>query len=438
MRSAWVTFIFLLLSLGATLLIPVLVGQRPRATTTTTTATSTTTTTTTVTTTTPPPTVLPERCDCVNPTVNASYQFDVSDLVGATRFFSCGNPLALPNGNLAIYAGIELAPYFFLRIYTPDGVLVSSTPIDYTGSGQWTSNDCDPTAQYSVLSGNYIYIMGYNFGGSALGVGLARFFLDGTIDTSFGLNGFVNFRLGEGAPLNVFPQAMAGNDDAFFIAGYYRNATNTYGCYRKYFGISGALDINFGVGGEICLPYGATCLGNFPDAYGTMIYDPDFSRLLFVLRNFVGALNTDTGLLDTTYGSGGCFAFPNVRGWPGAALSANHTSAWATYVNPSPSSTVRVDINGTAAIQSALLSGPAVTRFVAPFCSQNFVETDYVSSVYQLRTRDFETLATISETTTFSFPIIAGTLVYSKDARSFYMFPNQNSPDLRSVRIQCN
>ena len=159
-------------------------------------------------------------------------------------------------------------------------------------------------ANFVAIQGNgKIVLAGYVLNESDAHFALARYNIDGSLDTSFGIGGIVTTAVG--SYYDIAYSVKIQSDGKIVVAGYSWNGSDNDVALVRY-NIDGSLDTSFGIGGKI-----ATAIGSSEDAALSMAIQSDGKIVAagysYIGRNRTFALaryNSD-GSLDTSFGIGG-------------------------------------------------------------------------------------------------------------------------------------
>jgi uncharacterized delta-60 repeat protein len=221
--------------------------------------------------------------------------------------------IALQGDNIVVagYTGPRFfGPYdFALARYTANGTLDSS----FGMNGKITTDFNMPYSQANAiaLQGNKILVAGYTGGGEfgTYDIALARYTANGSLDSSFGVNGKVTTDFDYSDNVNAI--ALQGNK--ILLSG----TTGSYGCCSNFvlarYTANGTLDSSFGVNGKVTGPPGIASAmslqGNKILVAGSTF---DSNNIDFVL-----ARNTADGTLDSFFGEQGVLTgyFPSSQAY---------------------------------------------------------------------------------------------------------------------------
>jgi uncharacterized delta-60 repeat protein len=182
------------------------------------------------------------------------------------------------------------------------------------------------------------------FRGSGSGVFVARYNIDGSLDTGFGSGGIAS------PWADMTPAAIAiQTDGKILIAGnvYVKRSTLGFGIVRL--NTSGQLDTSFGTGGKVTVSFSAST-----SASGIGIQSNGRIVVVGTDKNFVIARLTTSGALDSSFGSGGKTVIPSIQN-PGTGGGAN------TVVFQTIGSEERIVVGGTRSWNKAQSLAPDFT-----------------------------------------------------------------------------
>jgi uncharacterized delta-60 repeat protein len=153
---------------------------------------------------------------------------------------------------------------------------------------------------------------------------LARYNANGTLDTSFGIGGIVTTAVGID---NDFSLSVAlQTDGKIVVAGFTYNGLN-YDFQLIRYATNGSLDSSFGIGGKV-----TTSVNNNNDNVIGVVIQPDGKIIIAGTSNngsnynFALARYTSTGILDTSFGTGGIVT-------TSVGVNENYASAIALQTN---------------------------------------------------------------------------------------------------------
>jgi uncharacterized delta-60 repeat protein len=248
-------------------------------------------------------------------------------------------------------AGVVLTPFF-------------DEPLSYSTS----ANAVAIQADNKIVAAGYASYVNVSY--SYYDFAVARYNLDGSLDSTFGTGGRVLTDLGGGARINAL---VIQRDGKLVVAGF----ANTNFALARY-QTNGVLDITFGSGGIV-----TNFAGGLGTTYGAagLLLQPD-GKLIAVGTSVDGAAfavlrYTTNGVLDSSFGSGGVV----YTAIPGALNSSASCAAYERsffIMNPdkfvvagnannnswSVSAVVRYNLDGT--LDSTFGTGGIVTNLFAP------------------------------------------------------------------------
>ena len=207
-----------------------------------------------------------------------------------------------PDGKVLV-AGFCLDIGLCATRYTPEGALDAS----FGGNGKlpqvFVPNAANVTPSLALLPAGKFLLAGTCFDLGDNDFCLFRFTADGSIDSTFGINGSVITPIGSA---DDRARAMLTQPDGkIVVAGTCNNGIDSDFCAARYLS-NGTLDASFGSAGKII-----TAFSNRDDAVNAMLLQPDGKLVL------VGSCNNGTttdvcalryeinGTLDASFGSGG-------------------------------------------------------------------------------------------------------------------------------------
>ena len=223
-----------------------------------------------------------------------------------TDFFitsDIASSLVLQSDGKIIVAGLVNNFGFGLARYNVDGSLDPT----FGNGGKVTSGfPLGGALAVALQSDGKIVAAGIGFGGSDSDFALARFNSDGSLDTTFGTGGRVltDFGSSEGA------NAIAIQPDGKILAGGGgRFSSSLFDFELARYNVDGSLDSTFGAGGKVTTDF----FGNFDSvssmalqADGKVVVAGTVTRVDMAFNSFYGLARYNTnGSLDTTFGSGG-------------------------------------------------------------------------------------------------------------------------------------
>jgi uncharacterized delta-60 repeat protein len=184
--------------------------------------------------------------------------------------------------------------------YTSSGVLDTSF-----GTGGKVTTDIgsssDTGLAVAVDSAGRIVVAGYSYNGSDLDFAVVRYTSAGVLDTTFGTDGKLTTAIGTGNDYGLAVDS-AGK---IVVAGHSNNGSDEDIAVVRYTS-SGVLDTTFGTDGKV-----TTAIGTSYDTGQTVAVDSD-DRIVVAGSSYNGSDNdfavvryTSSGVLDTTFGTGG-------------------------------------------------------------------------------------------------------------------------------------
>lgn len=155
----------------------------------------------------------------------------------------------------------------------------------------------------AVQSDGKVVVAGYSWNGSGSGFAVVRYTINGALDSGFGTGGKVTTNFGGS---NDYGNSVAVQSDGkIVVAGRSWNGSkNEFAAVR--FTSSGTLDSSFGSGGRV-----TTAIGSYGSSGESVAVQAD-GKIVVVGSSFNGTNNdfavvryTSSGVLDSTFGSGG-------------------------------------------------------------------------------------------------------------------------------------
>jgi uncharacterized delta-60 repeat protein len=150
-----------------------------------------------------------------------------------------------------------------------------------------------------------IVLAGSAWNGQKANFGLARYLVNGNLDTPFGTNGTISTSIGSVADTAV---GVGVDGQGNIVAAGFTNNGDTYDFGLARYTSSGELDPTFGSGGKVATDFG----GSFDFARGGVLVQPDGKPVALGEVTVFGtsdqaavARYTTAGALDPTFGSGG-------------------------------------------------------------------------------------------------------------------------------------
>ncbi len=218
------------------------------------------------------------------------------------------NALALQEDGKIIavgYAAQNNKYVFALARYNPDGSLDTSFGID----GKVTTsigNIADTASGVALQSDGKILVAGTTGGGTtASDFALVRYTKDGSLDTTFGTEGIVTTQIGISA--NAYGICIQQNEKIILI-GYAYSGSPTFALAR--YDKNGTLDASFGTDGKVIIKIGDYSLAN-----GVAIQSDGKIVLAGMQKrnnytDFTVVRYNSEGSLDNTFGNGGVVLTP--------------------------------------------------------------------------------------------------------------------------------
>ncbi|MBC8124370.1 MAG: hypothetical protein H7X70_01430 [Candidatus Kapabacteria bacterium] len=160
----------------------------------------------------------------------------------------------------------------------------------------------------AVQSDGKILITGYSYTPKSFAYEfvIVRYAMDGSLDSSFGINGIVTTDI---VSQNDYGESIVVlNNGKIIVGGYSFSGNLSVAQYDS----SGRLDPLFGVDGKVTLPFGCMYQNDYSIAMQTngKILLCGYSTLRSANSDFAMARFTDRGLLDPTFGVGGVITTP--------------------------------------------------------------------------------------------------------------------------------
>jgi uncharacterized delta-60 repeat protein len=186
-------------------------------------------------------------------TLDTSFDSDgkVTKSVGGAGYYSYAYSAAIqPDGKIVV-AGTSAGRFALLRLNS-DGSLDSS----FDGDGQVLTLVGSGGGAYDVAiqSDGKIVAAGYAYNGSDYDFALARYNLDGSLDSTFDSDGKLTTAFGSG---HDYARSLAiQSDDKIVVVGYAYNGTNNDFALARY-NPDGSLDTTFDGDGQLLTPIGA-------------------------------------------------------------------------------------------------------------------------------------------------------------------------------------
>lgn len=178
----------------------------------------------------------------------------------ATTDFEAGNDigfsvLTLPAGKIAVAGGSYhgTGHRFALANYNTDGSLDSSFGVGGKAITDFGAGDAVALSITTQVDGKLV-VVGYWQNGTQYDQAMVRYNPDGTLDSSFGVNGKVTTDFGTG---DAFAESVVLQPDGKIVV----SGTSHNGTYRDFalarYNTDGSLDNSFGVGGKATTDFGS-------------------------------------------------------------------------------------------------------------------------------------------------------------------------------------
>lgn len=201
--------------------------------------------------------------------------------------------------------------------YAQDGALDTSFGI---GGKVVTSINNDERANGIVIQGDgKIVVAGYTFSSiSGNDVTCVRYNIDGSIDTTFGINGLATFDIQTGSD-DKSTSIDIQNDGKLVLSGFSDDGTNR-SCLIMRLNTNGTLDTTFGSAGKVLTNFTTTGVSIRQDEYNVVKIHPLTGNIIAAGTSFASSTDsemiiaryTSTGILDNTFATGGKFiSLPN-------------------------------------------------------------------------------------------------------------------------------
>ncbi len=199
------------------------------------------------------------------------------------------------DGKIVVAGFSTLGAYdFALARYYTDGSLDTSFGIG--GKVNTDFGDTDWSYSMAIQSDGKIIAVGYSNFALVQSFAVARYNTNGSLDTTFGTAGKVTTKFGGADSAH----SVAIQSDGRIVVAGYSNVAYTQGladfALARY-NTNGSLDMSFGTGGKVTTYFGGTDLG-----YSVAIQND--GKIVVVGDSHLARYNTD-GSLDTTFGIGG-------------------------------------------------------------------------------------------------------------------------------------
>ncbi|GBD99378.1 tyramine oxidase [bacterium BMS3Abin07] len=216
--------------------------------------------------------------------------------------------------------------------YNPDGTLDTSFDVDgivvHDNAAGGSSDDCG----YSITtdSNGRILVAGYSYNSSDTDMVIWRYLPDGTLDTTFGTNGVVVHDSAAGG--NSWDEGHSITTDSgskILVTGFSYNGSN-YDMVIWRYNSDGTLDTSFDTDGIVVHDNAA---GGSGDDFGNSIITDADGKILVAGSSYNGS-NSDMaiwryntdGTLDTTFGTGGIVIHDNAAGGSGGDYGRSITN----------------------------------------------------------------------------------------------------------------
>ena len=384
-----------------------------------------------------------DPCSCNNVTTNF-VSFDTSDIPPFSNARFCSSE-TLPNGNIAVLMYPDAVNLYY-RVYQTDGTLVSSFIFDQTGSGQWQFSSCNDfiLTQNIETTNDGVYVVYQIDSSNFRGTAIVRLFLNGTLDTSIGTNGYL--RTGpiidyNGDPANFQnPNGVFSNEDSIFIIGYYNLATPPNGGFiTKLSQTSLTKNATFGINGDVFISNPNVCGGISTNAL-SVTFDDFNSRILLGLRNCIQAFDLHTGILDVSYGVNGGYQV-GTNSW-NFDTSLRNQSIWSGYYFDGDTfvQIISVAPDGNSSISSGISNFYDIRQAVGPSCSPTeFAQVQYTTPDDTIYTLDFflnrrSDLTNVYNSTVGNFQFHS--FVFVPQENAYYIFEFRGAT-LTPLKVSC-
>lgn len=238
-----------------------------------------------------------------------------TEIIGAFGSFGVVNSVAIQTDNKIVAVGqsaLDTDSVFVLVRYNANGSLdtdfgaggiVMTPSIDVGTSGN--SNDV-PNA-IVIQSDNKIVAAGYSLSGAAYVFSLVRYNSDGSLDTSFDVDGKVITQIGTSTDYAI-AVAIQADDKIVSVGGSYLGGSYNFALVR--YNVDGSLDTSFGVGGKVTTDLDAGFDFDIAESVaiqsdGKIVAVGSASDRLTLNGVFALARYTTDGNLDTTFDTDG-------------------------------------------------------------------------------------------------------------------------------------
>lgn len=196
--------------------------------------------------------------------------------------------------------------------YAQDGALDTSFGI---GGKVITSINNDERANSLVIQGDgKIVVVGYTFSSiSGNDISCVRYNIDGSIDNSFGINGIASFDIQIGSD-DKSTSVDIQSDGKLILCGYSDDGTDRSSLIMR-LNTNGYIDTSFGTAGKVLTNFTTTGVSIRQDEYRVVKIHPLTGNIIAAGTSFTASNNsrmiiaryTTTGLLDSTFATGGKF-----------------------------------------------------------------------------------------------------------------------------------
>ncbi|MEV6050381.1 calcium-binding protein [Streptomyces sp. NPDC052107] len=202
-------------------------------------------------------------------------------------------------GSTNAFGGLDFA----LARYNLDGSLDTTFGTGGKVVTDFGTGDNDIANGVVVQTDGKIVAAGSGVSGSTLDFALARYNTDGSLDTTFGTGGLVTTDFGGD---NDQALGVALQNDGKIVAAGFTNAGGTNDFALARYNTDGSLDTTFGTGGKVITDFG----GTIDEAFGVAV-QTDGKIVAAGITNAGGTFDfalaryNTNGSLDTTFGTGG-------------------------------------------------------------------------------------------------------------------------------------
>lgn len=204
-----------------------------------------------------------------------------------------------------------------IQSYAQDGALDTSFG---TGGKVITSINNDERANSLVIQGDgKIVVVGYTFSSvSGNDVSCVRYNIDGSIDNSFGINGIATFDIQTGSD-DKSTSVDIQSDGKLILSGYSDDGTDRSALIMR-LNTNGTIDTTFGTAGKVLTNFTTAGVSVRQDEYRVVKIHPLTGNIISAGTSFSASNNsrmiiaryTSTGMLDSTFATGGKFiSLPN-------------------------------------------------------------------------------------------------------------------------------